>query len=271
MSSETRGLIEMILNKKLPGSSLTTTEKSEQVVIRNKKGDEIGHMVDIRLLSHTERMCLLRGPSLNLFIGSDLIGTISAAIIKTATGNLHPGSGIHLPPDFGKEEVKYLISYLTNICIMSKPFPLPVRKNLAQDLAVVRVAWQLGMPLYVQHLSDHYWNYIKTCVPTDGDIRAVELLDFHGTFTKDKRWFFHMALRLARLRRNSNSTLWNQRKQVFENTAMLSAVESAYTWLQKQQGQKSKSVVPQKRELITYGKKGKRRQGRNRTKFDAGY
>jgi hypothetical protein len=163
--------------------------------------------------------------------------------------------------------VKYLTSYLKNICNRRIAFSLTVRKNLPKDLAVVRVAWQLGMPLYVQQLSDFYWNYIKTCVPTAADIRAVETLDYHGTFTKDKRWFFQMALRLAKLRCKNNST-WNRRKQAFEKTAMLSAVDSAYKWLQEQKRQKVKQTIPQKRELITYGKAGKRRQGRNWTKLD---
>jgi hypothetical protein len=273
MAAKNQNLVEMILNKKMcdillaytgpaddfdrmasSSSSLNPKKSTDHVAIRNRKGEEIGQTTDIRLLSHAERQKLLRGPTIAIIIGSNPVETVPAAIINTASLTSRSSSDIHLPPDTGKEEVKYLISYLKNICIVSEPFPLVVRKNLPKDLAVVRVAWQLGMPLYVQHLSDFYWNNIKTCVPTDADIRAVETLDYNGTFTKDKRWFFHMALRLARLRCNKNST-WNRRKQAFEKTAMLSAVDSAYKWLQEQKQQKVNQTIPQKRESLRMGRR----------------
>ena len=169
-------------------------------------------------------------------------------------------SDIHLPPYIGKEEVEYLINYLRNICYVEAPFTLHIRKNLPKDLAVIRAAWHLGLPVYVEHLCTHYWTYIATSIPTDADISAVEDLDFRGKLTKSKKWFFHVAMRLARLR-FANKLCWNQRKKVLEGTAMLKAVESALEWLREQQrmGKKKVGFTTQEALHVRQGKKGRRK------------
>ena len=165
-------------------SSADSSPKSKNQ--KDKKAEEqfvLKEPVQLANILHLERphrAALKAGSKLQVFIGDELVMSISKNLLMTVSSVAQAAhdnkqDSIRLSKDLvSKDSVSYLLKWLIRVCHVKNTFRIPARANNIASIELLHTAHLLG---FLDDLTAHIYrdmmNYISKSVPTYEELDAI--------------------------------------------------------------------------------------------------
>ncbi|KAF2875757.1 hypothetical protein BDV95DRAFT_654684 [Massariosphaeria phaeospora] len=135
---------------------------------------------NILALPNGERRDLLKGSSVSIIHFGDFIEEIPLRLLLATSPFVRKMyeentdiEHLQIPNELNKGAILALVRWLKRICY-SGAAPVPVTRDIYQDLSTIRVGEYLGMKFYVQRIANHWWRILNRDHPQFAWATAIE-------------------------------------------------------------------------------------------------